>query len=132
MLIIRIWTITIHWSILMRNNDGSLTDLEEYKGRYQINSEGNIWSILKNKWLKGCTVKVGNNQYQVVNLYHADGVATRYYIHGLVAITFIPNPDNLPYVTHKDGDTLNNSSSNLKWSSHFEVHNPKYQKKSLM
>jgi len=36
-------------------------------------------------------------------------------IHRLVAETFIPNPDNLPVVMHKDNDSLNNHVSNLKW-----------------
>ena len=36
-------------------------------------------------------------------------------IHRLVAETFIPNPDNLPVVMHKDNDPLNNHVSNLQW-----------------
>lgn len=36
-------------------------------------------------------------------------------IHRLVAKAFIPNPDNLPEVNHKDENKLNNNASNLEW-----------------
>ena len=37
-------------------------------------------------------------------------------VHRLVATAFIPNPDNLPYVLHKDGNRENNDFRNLEWS----------------
>lgn len=37
-------------------------------------------------------------------------------VHRLVALTYLPNPNNLPEVNHKDGDRLNNDVSNLEWT----------------
>ena len=36
-------------------------------------------------------------------------------VHRLIAITFLPNPDNLPCVNHKDENKLNNCVDNLEW-----------------
>ncbi|MDP4224837.1 MAG: HNH endonuclease [Bacteroidota bacterium] len=56
-------------------------------------------------------------QYNCVKLIK-DGKRNSFYIHRLVAETYIPNPNNLPEVNHKDGNKDNNHISNLEWTNH--------------
>ena len=52
--------------------------------------------------------------YAYVNL-HKDGKLKHTTIHRIVALAFIPNPDNLPMINHRDENKLNNSVDNLEW-----------------
>ena len=44
-----------------------------------------------------------------------NGIRSQPSLHRLIAMTFIPNPSNLPQVNHKDGNKLNNNVENLEW-----------------
>lgn len=49
-----------------------------------------------------------------------NGVRLHTSIHRAVALAFIPNPNNLPQVNHKDGNKLNNNLNNLEWCTNQE------------
>lgn len=83
-------------------------DIEGYEG-YQIS---NIGRVRRNDRLLK-TIKY-NTGYLRTGLCK-DGKQKLYYVHRLVAKAFIPNPDNLPQVNHKDEDKTNNRVDNLEW-----------------
>ena len=87
-------------------------DIEGYEG-YQISNMGRVRSLKYNKerFLRERKIKT---DYLRVSLCK-NGVAREFYIHRLVAQAFLPNPDNLPQVNHKDEDKTNNHVSNLEW-----------------
>ena len=68
------------------------------------------------QFVKGRILKPQDNGtgYLQVGVYK-DGKKVLRYVHRLVAQTFIPNPDNLPEVNHKDCNPSNNDVSNLEW-----------------
>ena len=63
-----------------------------------------------------------NKQYFTVRL-SKDGVDKQYSVHRLVAMAFIPNPDNLPQVNHINEDRNDNRVENLEWcTNEYNVH----------
>jgi len=62
----------------------------------------------KKQWL-------GKNGYYYVDI-HENGTAKKIAVHRLLALTFIPNPENKRTVNHIDGNKLNNDLSNLEWA----------------
>lgn len=52
-----------------------------------------------------------------------NGKRKREYVHRLVAMTFIENPENKPTVNHKDEDRQNNHVDNLEWMTYQENNN---------
>ena len=87
--------------------------IEGYNNRYFISNFGNVKSTYANKEriLKPFPNKCG---YLMVDL-RSHGSRTSISVHRLVAQTFIPNPDNLPEVNHKDENKKNNCVDNLEW-----------------
>ena len=78
---------------------------------YQVSNLGNVKSCKRNKMLKPYKDIWG---YLRVTLHDKNG-SKHFKIHRLVAKCFIPNPNNLPQVNHKDENRLNNNVNNLEW-----------------
>ena len=94
-------------------------DIPGYEGKYQVSNLGRIRSLDRiddeNHFRKGQIMKTKLLRgYVRVPL--RDGKKQKdYQVHRLVALAFIPNPDNLPQVNHKDQDPGNNNVDNLEW-----------------
>lgn len=78
---------------------------------YDVTRDGRVISKRTGKELKGC---VDNAGYKKVSP-RINGVKYQLKVHRLVAIKYLPNPNNLPQVNHKDGSKLNNNVENLEW-----------------
>ena len=87
-----------------------MKDIENYEGLYAITRDGRVWSYRSNKFLKPNLV---GGYHQVILC--KEGKGKTHYIHRLVAEAYIPNPDGLPQVNHKDEDKSNNCVENLEW-----------------
>lgn len=86
---------------------------KKYKEKYYISNTGLIKNINTNKILK---LRKNCRGYLKTNI-SINGKLKTVFIHRLVAITFIPNPNNYPQVNHKDGNKENNNVENLEWCS---------------
>lgn len=86
-------------------------DVPNYEGLYQVSNLGRIRRMPKGKIR---VQKATKNGYLQINLCKENKI--RWVgVHRLVATAFVPNPDNLPIVNHKDEDKHNNCVDNLEW-----------------
>ena len=94
-------------------------DIKGYEGKYQVSNLGRVKSLNYNHTKKEKILSDSPNTYGYlyVNLYK-NGKGKPFYIHKLVALHFIPNPNNHPIINHKDENKQNNKVSNLEWCTH--------------
>lgn len=96
-----------------------------YEGLYEVSNIGKVRSLDRyvdfrgrKRIFKGRILKFkkagSDDEYQSVAL-SKNGKTKYITVHRLVAIAFIPNPNNLPEVNHKDENPHNNSIENLEW-----------------
>ena len=89
-----------------------MRDIPGYEGLYAATEDGRIFSYKSNKFLK--LTKNNNNNYLYVHLYK-DGTEKNCRVHRLIAATYLENPQNKPFVNHKDEDKSNNNVENLEF-----------------
>ena len=98
-------------------------DIEGYEGRYQVSNLGRVRSLSLGKIAKfrpehhGRVLKpyLTRYGYYSVDLYYDTGKKRHHLVHRLVAQAFIPNPDNLPQINHKNEVKTDNRVQNLEW-----------------
>lgn len=78
---------------------------------YEVSDEGEVRNKQTGRILKGI---LDGRGYLQVGLC-VKGKKTKFLIHRLVALAFIPNPDNLLFVDHVNGNRINNHIDNLRW-----------------
>ena len=87
-----------------------------YRDRFYVNNKGEILSdsaYSANNKGRRILKQSDNNGYKTVTI---NGKTN--YVHRLVALTFIPNPNNYPCINHKDENKSNNNVENLEWCTH--------------
>ena len=101
-------------------------DIKGYEGVYKISNTGKVLRLeskiiapyMKDSGYRTIPSKLlkpqMRKQYQKITLCK-DSKVKAYSLHRLIAEAFIPNPNEYPFVLHKDDDPLNNSIDNLMW-----------------
>ena len=101
------------WKDIIIEKNGEVYD---YTGLYEVSNYGRVRSLhyKGTRQIKVMKHGINNKGYQYINLYK-DGKGKTFFVHRLVATMFIPNPNNLPIVNHKDENPSNNNVENLEW-----------------
>lgn len=109
---------------LIQNNE-IWKDILGYEGQYQISNLGIVKSLTRKDTLNHIrysqimSPKLDDKGYYQITLCQ-NGKHRMFSLHRLLGNHFMPNPNNLPCINHKDGNPKNNSLDNLEWCTYSE------------
>jgi hypothetical protein len=91
-------------------------DIKGYEGLYQVSNFGRVKSLSNGRARKEKMRKISvrSGGYLYVGLYK-NNKGQKFSVHRLVAEAFVPNPNKLNEVNHKDENATNNCADNLEW-----------------
>lgn len=117
------------WREIANSKDYSISNLGNVK-----RLERKVWSKVNNSYSKfkeKLLVPNNNNVkgYYRIRIYYKNQEISTESVHRLVGEAFIPNPDNLPQINHKDGNKGNNNVNNLEWCT--QSYNMKHRREVL-
>lgn len=117
-------------------------DIPNLNGVYQISNLGNIKRVVTYRKLNGVVYEIrkdkvikptdNGNGYKIVSFrltINGQRKKKNFYVHRLVALAFIDNPENKPEVNHKNYKRDDNRAENLEWCTDKE--NTNYSKKNM-
>ena len=106
--------------------------IRDYEGLYEVSNLGGIKRLENDKNRKEKILKPYKNKlgYLCINLYR-DNKVKQMYVHRLVAIAFIPNPENKPCIDHINTIRNDNRIENLRWVTYKENMNNELTKEKL-
>ena len=101
-----VWKTYPEYPFIQANQFGEVRTLDRY-----VTCKNGVKRFVKGHVLKQCKIRGG---YLCVST-RVNGRHINLQVHRIIASCFLPNPDNLPEVNHKDCNRTNNNVSNLEW-----------------
>ena len=96
--------------------------------KYKFSNTGKVWSKSSNKEM---LLDLKQSGYARIRLYNDDKEKYKTLsVHRLIALTFIPNPENKPTVNHTNHNRADNRVENLEWATMAEQNNDKKKQSS--
>lgn len=100
----------------MRNQLAFEQPIKGYEGKYKIDRNGNVFSLLGKSEIRKLKPGLSGKNYYTVSLLR-EGHQRTHTIHRLLAEAFIPNPNSYSQINHINGIKTDNRLENLEWCS---------------